>query len=210
MLLLVLGRSGGMRRRIAPAFRLVLWLLPALVVAIGPALGGTAAHADETFSGVPLRLVVPAIGVDARVQAFDLNPDLTMPAPGDAVTVGWYSFGAEAGAAGNVVLAGHRDWGGRRGAFFALGAVPDGAEIWLQDRRGVWYLYAVQWSVSIPEQDAPIPELLGATVTPVLTLITCSGVFSRAAGQYLERRVVRARLVVVIPPDDSLPASDGV
>ncbi len=153
----------------------------------------------------PLRLVVPAIGVDAPVAALDLTGDGTMPAPAGAAVVAWYTFSAPAGRDGNVVLAGHRDWQGRRGVFFALGQLRLEDEVWLQDTTGSWSRYTVVWSASYPDAAAPLEALLGPTERPALTLITCSGAFDRGLGRYLERRVVRAELTDVVP---SLSASE--
>jgi sortase A len=111
----------------------------------------------------------------------------------------WYTYSADAGGRGNAVLAGHRDFGGQRGIFLALGRLAEGDEAWLLDGLGAWHLYRVTWSVSIPEDGAPVAELLGPTDVPSLTLITCAGTFSRSAGQYVERRLVRAELVDPAP-----------
>ena len=150
-------------------------------------------------TGVPVRLVLPLIGVDVPVEPLSLSDDLTMPAPQHAGVVGWYTFSAEAGMPGNAVLAGHRDWQRQRGAFFSLGALGEGADIWVQDGSGAWYLYQVIWSASLPEETLLVGDVVGPTDTPSLTLITCSGTFSQTAGQFLERRIVRAELTATIP-----------
>ncbi len=153
------------------------------------------AYAAPAGGEAPVRLVIPALAVDADVAGVSLNEDLTMPAPPSAALVAWYTYSATAGTDGNVVLAGHRDWQGQRGIFHALDRVAEGDLLWLQDATGVWYLYAVVWSASYPEESAPIEALVGATSRPSMTLITCSGAFDRSIGRYLERRVVRAELV---------------
>jgi sortase (surface protein transpeptidase) len=158
---------------------------------------GSAAAARDT--PVPVRLVLPSIGIDALVVTLALTDDLTMPAPARADLVAWYSFSAPAGGDGNVVLAGHRDWQGQRGVFTALGQLQLEDEIWLQDTAGAWSHYRVVWSESYPDDAAPLEALLGPTERPALTLITCGGVFDRRRGRYLERRVVRADLTHVVP-----------
>ena len=150
-------------------------------------------------SGVPVRLVLPAIGVDAEVGAFALNADLTMPVPQVAWQVAWYTFSAVAGGGGNAVLAGHRDWQRQRGVFYDLGRVQEGDEVWLQDAVGNFYLYSVVWSLSMADDTAPVEDIAGPTAVPSVTLITCSGTFDRGIGRYVERRIVRAQLVTVLP-----------
>ena len=184
---------GGTSRRARALLGLVTLLTAMLLVQ--PA-GAQAPSPPAT--GVPVRLVLPVIGVDADVAAFDLADDLTMPVPQTASLVAWYTFSAQAGAPGNAVLAGHRDWQRQRGVFYSLGVVQEGDEVWLQDTTGTWYLYTVRWSASVPDDDSFIEELVGRTTQPSVTLITCSGVFDRTAGRYVERHIVRAELVTVV------------
>ena len=187
------GRAAGLVALLA----VVLLLQPAGVHATPPPM-----------TGIPVRLVVPAIGIDAPVAAFELAADRTMPVPQTASLVAWYTFSAQAGAPGNVVLAGHRDWQRQRGVFYSLGAVQEGDEVWLQDALGGWYLYVVRWSISVPDDDAPLDDAVGATGRAAVTLITCSGVFDRASGRYVERRIVRAELVTVAGAPDTTAADD--
>jgi LPXTG-site transpeptidase (sortase) family protein len=161
----------------------------------------------QGITGTPVRLVVPSVQVDATVGAFELNDDLSMPVPQVASLVAWYTYSGPAGGYGNVVLAGHRDWEHQRGVFYSLDDVADGDEVWLQDAAGVWYRYQVVWTLSMPDDRAPVDAIAGLTAAPSVTLITCSGTFDRGVGRYLERRIVRAELTDVIPPPAS--GSDG-
>ncbi|HUZ78381.1 MAG TPA: class F sortase, partial [Chloroflexota bacterium] len=53
--------------------------------------------------------------------------------------------------------------------------------------------YQVFWTKAWPDADAPLPLILGNAPSPTLTLITCSGTFSRSASNYSARLVVRAK-----------------
>ena len=169
---------------------LVLVALAALTVRASAA--AAANTPDEPPPSTPMRLVLPSLGVDAPVAALDLRDDGTMPAPDRADLVAWYTFSAAAGDEGNVVLAGHRDWQGRRGVFVALGQLQPGDDLWLQDAVGSWHHYTVVWSARYPVDGAPVAALVGPTEHPAVTLITCGGVFDRVLGRYLERQLVRA------------------
>jgi hypothetical protein len=155
----------------------------------------------------PVRLVVPSTGVDAPVQALDLNSDGSVPVPQVAWAAAWYGFSAESGAPGNAVLAGHRDWDRHQGVFWGLGNVQPGDDVWLQDGADNWYLYRVIWNASYPEGREPIDALVGPTETPSVTLLTCSGTFSHDAGEYLERRAVRAELIATARADATSSSS---
>jgi LPXTG-site transpeptidase (sortase) family protein len=168
----------------------------ALAVRPAPA-AGQVGHAS---TNPPVRLVAEAAGIDGWVYPFALNRDGTMPVPSTGTAVAWYTFSAEAGMAGNAVLAGHRDWQGRRGVFYTLTRLREGDEIWLQSHTSTWYQYRVTWTRSVPDDDAPLDDLLGDTFGPTLTLITCSGQFAGASRGYLDRQVVRAELTAVVGP----------
>lgn len=183
-----------------------LVLVALLAVTFAPVTARASDTVDEV-NGVPVRLVAPALGVDAEVQTFALTENGEMPAPTVGTVAAWYTFSAGAGAAGNAVLAGHRDWQGRRGVFYLLGNLTEGDEIWLQDEGRNWYLYRVVWNVSYNEATAPIADIAGPTEGRAVTLITCAGVFDRRAGQYVERRVVRATYVATVPGPDT-PLAD--
>lgn len=176
-----------------------LALLITLVAQRAPPPGTAWAAPLAPITGVPLRLVAPAIDVDAEVATFRLAPDLTMPVPQRAALVAWYDYSAEAGGDGNVVLAGHRDWQRQKGVFSDLDRLAEGDEIWIEDAAGNWYRYTVVWTVSIAADTAPVAAIAGYTETRSVTLITCSGAFDRASGQYMERRIVRAELAAVVP-----------
>ncbi|MGI8550418.1 MAG: class F sortase [Dehalococcoidia bacterium] len=151
----------------------------------------------------PVRLVVPSIGVDANIETFNLNPDLSMPVPETGDVAAWYTFGGGAGGPGNAVLAGHVDLNYHRAVFYELGNVAEGDNVWLQDAGGAWFQYRVIWTVSLVDDSAPIDQIAGYTDIPSLTLITCSGGFDRTIGRYVERRIVRAELVA--PADQAAP-----
>ncbi len=47
-----------------------------------------------------------------------------------------------------------------------------------------------------------------STARAAVTLITCSGVFDRASGRYIERHVVRGELVAVVGAPDTADEDD--
>jgi sortase (surface protein transpeptidase) len=192
----MLGSDGAaMRRR----WRLCVLLVLALALALTALPPRAEAVEPVRLSGVPVRLVIPAIEVDAEIGTFNLNDDRTMPVPQRASLVAWYTFSAWGGATGNAVLAGHRDWQRERGVFYSLGDVADGDIIWLQDADANWYLYQVVWNLALADDSAPVEEIVGPTDTATVTLITCAGAFDRSVGRYVDRRIVRAHLLDVYP-----------
>ena len=65
--------------------------------------------APTTTAPAPVRLAVPALGVDAPLDAVGVAADGQMEIPEDVDRVGWYRFGPAPGQDGSAVLAGHVD-----------------------------------------------------------------------------------------------------
>jgi sortase (surface protein transpeptidase) len=153
---------------------------------------GPAAATATTSS--PARLRVPALGVDAPVDAIGVTErgDLVIP---DAVDrVGWYRFGPAPGApAGSVVVAGHVDSARQgRGALFDLRSVEVGARIDLVTESGRTFRYRVTGRETIAKRRLPTERLFDREGAPRLVVITCGGPFDRATSSYRDNLVVAA------------------
>ena len=59
----------------------------------------------------PVKLTIPALGVEAAVEAVGEDPDGTMSTPTHPDDVAWYQLGAGMGVPGNVVLRRSRELG---------------------------------------------------------------------------------------------------
>lgn len=140
----------------------------------------------------PSRLYIPAIGVDAPIIPVGLEPSGIMAAPAEAHQVGWYELGPRPGEPSNAVLAGHLDWYQKPGVFARLAELKPGDTIEVQSSLGNSYYYVVQEIETYEYETAPILDIFGPTTEPILTLITCAGVYDTARQAYEDRMVVRA------------------
>jgi len=141
---------------------------------------------------LPARLVIPSIGLDARVAPVGLDASGAMDVPGTADEIAWYELGPRPGELGNAVLAGHNVWNGRPGAFANLRRLRTGDRVDVATSMQGWFSYQVEDVHSYPADKAPLDQVFGATDRPVLTLITCAGRPDRS-GSYPDRLVVRAK-----------------
>jgi sortase (surface protein transpeptidase) len=113
-----------------------------------------------------------------------------IPGAGD---VGWYQPGVRPGSPqGSAVLAAHVDYGGRRGAFFDLRRLPEGAEVFVAGPDGRELRFVVGERAQVDKQDLPVAELFRTDGPAALTLVTCGGAFDRSARHYEDNIVVRA------------------
>ena len=130
----------------------------------------------------PVRLRIDGIGVDAPVVLVR-GEDL----PRKPIA-GWYFGTAYPGDAGNVVLLGHLNGDGE--IFADLDLLRPGDSVFVDTAKGT-VTYIVEGSQLV---DRRAIELLGSTVEPTLTLMTCAGTWRDDIGGYDMRLVVQARL----------------
>src|SRR5918997_6984048 len=58
---------------------------------------------------VPVRLRIPAVGIDTALQSLGRNADGTVAVPTDPEVAGWYAEGPRPGQQGPAVILGHVD-----------------------------------------------------------------------------------------------------
>ena len=142
--------------------------------------------------GVPTRIAIPALNLDAAIVAVGIKDDGSMEIPG-AVEAGWYRFGPRPGAiAGSAVIAGHVDHKKLPGVFLELRRLDLGAEVSVTDDRGDIHRYVVIERFQVGKRDLPVKTLFRRDGDPVLTLITCGGEFDRKARRYDDNIVITA------------------
>jgi sortase (surface protein transpeptidase) len=168
---------------------------PQGVYAEDKAVAGEDSPVEPFENGVPpVRISIPAIGLDTEVVPVATDLDGAMSSPSDPDTVAWYSLGPGLGIGGNVVFAGHVDWGGKLRAFGLLNRLAEGDEITVWDAVGESERYVVESSDWVEAEGAAVDDIFGMRDSPSMTLITCGGSFDPWAHQYLHRLIVKALL----------------
>jgi len=167
-------------------------LLAALAAAA--LLTGCGAQQQATAGpmGAPVRVQIPAVGVDARVIELGLRPDGRLEVPGDPGEAGWWRGGPRPGQRGPAVIAGHVDDRTGPAVFASLRSLHRGDEVWVADRAGRRVRFVVQALEEHPKDRFPTQRVYGATGDAALRLITCTGRFDNAAGHYDDNLVVFA------------------
>jgi hypothetical protein len=141
---------------------------------------------------VPLRLRIPALGVQAPIVAVRASGDGALAVPGDPRDVGWWTGGAAPGdPQGTVVLDGHVDtaqYGA--GALFRLADLPPGAGVVVTASAGVTR-YRVEARRVYAKASLP-SQIFNASGPPRLVLVTCGGPFDPKTMHYADNVVVFA------------------
>ncbi|KQX91550.1 MULTISPECIES: class F sortase [Streptomyces] len=171
--------------------------LPAAPTAATPAPGRSVppSAVQPLPRSEPVRLRIPAIGVDAPLMrlALDAAGALQPPPDNNPVLAGWYAGGTAPGSVGTAITAGHVDTRLGPGVFQELGFVREGAtvEIIRADlTTAVFTVYAVE---VYDKGSFPDKKVYGASARPELRVITCGGDYSKKTG-YRSNVVVFAAL----------------
>ena len=140
---------------------------------------------------LPVRLRIPAIGVDAWIEPVGLTEDQAMDVPSRWEDVAWFELGYRPGEAGNAVIAGHLDTNtGAPAVFWNLNKLQPGDEVIVVGEDGRERRFVVQGSEIYPYDQAPVQRIFGPAEEPRLNLITCDGAWDREQLNYTHRLVV--------------------
>jgi sortase (surface protein transpeptidase) len=143
---------------------------------------------DATF-GLPQRLIIPSIKVDANITYMGLTKSGDMDVPPDLINVGWYKYGTKPGEVGSAVIAGHLEGTKDLGVFIGLNKLQPGDIVKIRNDRDETIEFIVREKRTYKQDERP-SEIFNAADGSHLNLITCTGVWSNAQQRYSHRLVV--------------------
>jgi len=148
---------------------------------------------EEAQSGLPVRLTIPSIGVDAALESVGLTPKGAMDVPTGLANAAWFSLGPRPGEEGSAVIAGHYGWKDNLPAVFDdLSALQRGDRVYIEDENGVRTAFVVR-ELRIYGEYEDVPEVFGSLDGKAhLNLVTCEGVWNTVSKSYAKRLVVFA------------------
>ncbi len=137
----------------------------------------------------PMRLVIPAINVNANIQNTGITSKGVMETPNNAVDAGWFDLGPRPGEKGSAVIAGHFDGkNGEAGVFTNLNKLKPGDKLYVQDYKGASTTFTVSGNRIYDPGYAD--EVFSSNDGTHLNLITCDGVWDGDLKSYSKRLVV--------------------
>lgn len=146
---------------------------------------------EQASSGLPVRLKIPSINVDALVEHVGLTPNGAMDVPKERANVAWFNLGPRPGENGSAVIDGHYGWkSGKASTFDNLYKLHKGDKLYIEDEKGTTITFVVRESRRYnPNADAS--EVFGSSDGRAhLNLITCEGVWDKVSKTYSKRLVV--------------------
>jgi sortase family protein len=204
------GRHQRRPRRLLTALRWSLVLVAVTAVALALSAPGSpsstgrapvtdppapvvvAAPAARTVAA-PVRVTIPAIGVDSTLTDIGVDAAGALVPPADFAQAGWFAAGPVPGEVGPAVLAGHVDDRSGPAVFFRLEDLTAGDQVVVTDGDGERHTFTVTRVEAYPKTAFATAEVYGPTAGPELRLITCGGTFDRSRRSYTDNVVVFAR-----------------
>ncbi|WP_255658080.1 class F sortase [Actinoplanes sp. L3-i22] len=154
-------------------------------------------RSSQTFSEVaaPVRLRIPALGIDSAIEQLGLRKDGTIEVPGTVEVAGWYRLGARPGQPGPAVILGHVDSKTGPGIFARLSGVKVGTPVVVARGDGSSVTFRITGVAQVAKVRFPTDLVYAPTLDPTLRLVTCGGSFDRSRGSYRDNVIAFADLV---------------
>jgi LPXTG-site transpeptidase (sortase) family protein len=145
----------------------------------------------------PVKLAIPALGVNATIQETTLNYRGAMGVPTNFRDVAWYARGVVPGDTGTAVIDGHYDNGlGLDGVFKHLQDLHAGDDIYVTTHGGTKLHFRVTRTEEIAYDDPDTLKVFDPQAERAeVKLVTCAGSWVPADRTYNQRVVVTAELV---------------
>lgn len=152
--------------------------------------------------GLPIRLKIPAIGVNSAIEDALITPDGRMDVPSGSVNVAWFALGPHPGKVGSAVIGGHFGIdSGVPKVFYNLDKLKAGDKVYIEDDKGVTLAFIVR-RIELFDRNADATTVFTSNDGLAhLNLITCEGIWNQVNDTYPSRRVVFT---------DSIPGEGGI
>lgn len=141
--------------------------------------------------GVPTRLIIPAINVNAKVQYVSLAKDGSVGIPQGPSDVAWYTLGPTPGEKGSAIITGHYGpWiTGAHSVFDNLGNLKVGDTVYVENTKGEKIGFKVIDKKKYGKNEKA-EEVFNKNDGVYLNLITCNGEWLKDQKTYTDRLVI--------------------
>ncbi|MFI0411789.1 class F sortase [Actinomadura sp. 3N508] len=163
----------------------------------GPSATTPGAAAPMSRSA-PVRIRIPAIGVDAPVLSLGLNADGTVREPSLAQPwlTSWYNGGAAPGERGPAAFYGHVDTRASGPAvFYDLARLKPGAHVRVLREDGRTAIFQITSIEQVPKSRFPTQKVYGPTSEPTIRVMTCGGDFDPGTRHYKDNVIAYGVLI---------------
>lgn len=141
--------------------------------------------------GLPIRLEIPIINVDATIDYAGLKSDGTMDIKMSVNEIAWYKFGPLPGEKGSAVIAGHYGHlDGRESMFNDLHKLSKGDKLSIIDSNNKSIIFIVRESRRYDPSANTSDIFTSSDNKSHLNLITCDGAWEKSKNTYSDRLII--------------------
>ena len=153
----------------------------------------TSPATHSVSSGLPVRLLIPRISVDAFVESVGTTKSGSMDVPVNARDAAWFNLGTRPGEVGSAVIDGHYGFDhGKPSVFDDLHKLRIGDLIYVKNDGGASVSFTIS-DIRRYNPSADASQIFNSSDGKAhLNLITCEGSWDVATGAYAERLVLFA------------------
>lgn len=151
-------------------------------------------RAPKYIVGIPVRLSIPKINVDAAVIPLGVTKSGAMDAPSGPKDVGWFRLGTRPGDVGSAVIDGHYGYwkDGEGSVFDDLNKLRKNDELLVTDNKGIVITFMVKKILNYDQNEGTANIFSSADGKAHLNLITCEGNWDNVNKTYSNRLVIFA------------------
>lgn len=150
-------------------------------------------HNQDTTTqvGLPVRLKIPKIDIEAAIDHVGMTPQGEMDIPKDPARTAWFNLGPRPGEKGSSVIDGHFGWKNDLPAVFDnLHTLQKGDKLYVEDEKGATTTFIVrELRTYSPDEDASA-VFSSSDGKEHMNLITCQGAWNKDQKSYSKRLVV--------------------
>jgi len=139
----------------------------------------------------PVRLVIPSISLDAKIEARGLDSKRNLDTASDFHDVAWYELGPAPGQPGNALINGHVNWWTGNAVFTYLARVRVGDRVEVVRADGSAVVFRIS-AKRVVGANARVGSLFAPSPVASLTLITCTGAWNPMTQSDTQRLLVSA------------------
>ena len=142
----------------------------------------------------PVRVRIPAIGVDSRIVDIGVDGAGALVPPRTTEVTGWFAAGPVPGTIGPALLAGHVDSRAGPGVFYRLAELRRGDVVTVDRADRTSVSFVVDSTRRVRKTAFPTELVYSPKPVAMLRLVTCGGSFDPGARSYLENIIVNATI----------------
>lgn len=151
----------------------------------------TLSRQEGVSPGLPVRLLIPKIQVDAAIDYVGLTPEGDLDVPKEPINAAWYKLGTRPGEVGSSVIDGHFGLKNNIPAVFDnLHTLRSGDRVYVKDEKGTTSTFIVRELRTYGPDEVVLSVFFSNDGKAHLNLITCQGSWSASQKSYSDRLVV--------------------